>query len=154
MRGSVVHRVSGKFRRERSAELAERQAAQARCEKTSRASRVSWPNHAKCPASVSLPVHPSVRCIAVRTSWFMRGPLRARARRGHRRWRVYANAHSRVHVHTRARTCLMCVRHKRASRQANRQAGGQAGISVQASIIEREEALEASLASERAREDD
>jgi len=47
----------------------------------------------------------------------------------------------------------MCVRHKRASRRANRQAGGQAGISAQASIIEREEALEASgaRASERER---
>jgi hypothetical protein len=59
------------------------------------------------------------------TSWFMRGPLRARARRGHHRWRV-----NHTQTHTRTRTCLMCVRHKRASKQAGRTAGRYLGASL------------------------
>lgn len=88
--------------------------------KTRRASR-TWPNHAKCPASVS----PTVRCITVRLS--------SRENIAHRHTRAAADAIIRTYA-TFANMYTHTYNKGGISGQT-----GRAGISLQASIIEREE---------------
>lgn len=89
--------------------------------KTRRASR-SWPNHAKCPASVSLlPLLPPPssfdRAYAIHTSYLAREHYIARARASghyHSHIRAHLQICTRAHIHTYVRTRR--VRHKRAGR--------------------------------------